>query len=123
MSGALLPVRLQQQSRARSPFKCTRKGDWNPARGGQGSLLQPFPGGSGSGLGAGSPPHIARHKGLRVLFSRGAPGNSLCIQEVSVPFLSLPCHNNEHFLRRKGDHRAEELGGGGESLGAAGAGE
>lgn len=28
-----------------------------------------------------------------------------------MPFLSLPCHNNEHFLRRKGDHRAEELGG------------
>lgn len=33
-----------------------------------------------------------------------------------MPFLSLPCHNDEHFLRRKGDHRAERLGGGGESL-------
>lgn len=33
-----------------------------------------------------------------------------------MPFLSLPCHNDEHFLRRKGAHRAERLRGGGESL-------
>lgn len=97
MSGALLAARFQQQSRARSPFK-PHKGDFNPARGAQGVPAPAAPGGSGC------------HKGLRVLFSRAAPGNLLCIQEVSVPFLPPACHKNQHFLGRKGAHRAGSSG-------------
>lgn len=102
VSGALLPARFQQQSRAQSPFK-SPEGNFQSCRGGQGVPAPAAPGGPSRGAGS-------WHKGLRVLFSRGAPGNPLCIQEVSVPFLSLACHKNQHFLRRKGAHGAEELG-------------
>lgn len=110
VSGMFLSGRLWTW-KSRAPAECIRKRHFHSAGMGQGicapAVLTGRATAQGSELAAPHTHQQAQRAEGWIFFYRGAPGNALCIPEVSVSFLSLPCHNNGHFLRRKGDHRAE----------------